>query len=255
MLTLIAACLELVPSPPGSRKAAATASANVGAAARRALRVSTSRWRRWRPRRRRRVRPRRPPRQPWGSSELAPMLLLLLLLLLQPRTPAAPSCPRLVEAMLVEKQEAKDVAVLAAAARAAAVPATPPPRSLMVTAYSPLSGKREPGPPSHGPLQGRWAGDLLLSRRTPRGRGSRSLGENFRIVLLPRMTCSTMTSGPLRIATDRGDPALQPLGEAAWGVFGIMISRLLRLLRLAAGNDDVGGWGVLGGCFPCVGPV
>jgi len=34
-----------------------------------------------------------------------------------------------------------------------------------------------------------------------------------------------------------GDPALQPLGEAAWGV-GILISRLLRLLRLAAGNDD-----------------
>jgi len=34
-----------------------------------------------------------------------------------------------------------------------------------------------------------------------------------------------------------GDPALQPLGETAWGV-GIMISRLLRLLRLAAGNND-----------------
>ena len=33
------------------------------------------------------------------------------------------------------------------------------------------------------------------------------------------------------------DPALQPLGEAAW-CDGIMISRLLRLLRLAAGNDD-----------------
>ena len=33
-------------------------------------------------------------------------------------TPAAPSCPRLVEATLVEKQEAKDVAALAAAARA-----------------------------------------------------------------------------------------------------------------------------------------
>ena len=40
------------------------------------------------------------------------------------------------------------MAVLAAAARAAAVPATPPPRSLMVTACSPLSGKRGPGPPS-----------------------------------------------------------------------------------------------------------
>jgi len=63
-------------------------------------------------------------------------------------TPAAPSCPRLVEATLVEKQEAKVVAALAAAARAAAVPATPPPRSLMVTACSPLSGKRGPGPPS-----------------------------------------------------------------------------------------------------------
>jgi len=33
-------------------------------------------------------------------------------------TPASPSCPRLVEATLVEKQEAKDVAALAAAARA-----------------------------------------------------------------------------------------------------------------------------------------
>jgi len=34
-----------------------------------------------------------------------------------------------------------------------------------------------------------------------------------------------------------GDSALQPLGEGAW-CDGIMISRLLRLLRLAAGNDD-----------------
>jgi len=65
-------------------------------------------------------------------------------------SPAAPSCPRLVEATLAEKQEeeAKVVGALAAAARAAAVPATPPPRSLMVTACSPLSGKRRPGTPS-----------------------------------------------------------------------------------------------------------
>jgi len=35
-----------------------------------------------------------------------------------------------------------------------------------------------------------------------------------------------------------GDPALQPLGEEAAWCDGIMISRLLRLLRLEAGNND-----------------
>jgi len=67
-----------------------------------------------------------------------------------PTTPATPSCPRLVEATLAETQEAQDMAALAAVARATTVPATPPPRSPMVTACSsaPLSGKRGLGPPS-----------------------------------------------------------------------------------------------------------
>jgi len=64
-------CELHLPCPAGSGKAAATASANVGAAARRALRVSTSRWRRWRQRRRWRLRPRRPPR-PRPQLPLAP---------------------------------------------------------------------------------------------------------------------------------------------------------------------------------------
>jgi len=83
-------------------------------------------------------------------------------------TPAAPSCPRLVEATLVEKQEAKDVAALAAAVRAAAVPATPLPRSLMVTVCSPLSGKRGPGPPSWasaGSSGGRSSSSLQAAKK------------------------------------------------------------------------------------------
>ena len=79
-------------------------------------------------------------------------------------TPATPSCllppPGGGDAGREAGQEAKDVAALAAAARAAAVPATPPPRSLMVTACSPLSGKRGPGgPPSWvGPSAGSSGG-------------------------------------------------------------------------------------------------
>jgi hypothetical protein len=73
-----------------------------------------------------------------------------------------------VEATLAETQEAKDVAALAAAARATTVPATPPPRSLMMTACSPLSGKRGPGPPSWasaGSSGGRSSSPLQVAKK------------------------------------------------------------------------------------------
>jgi len=94
-------------------------------------------------------------------------------------SPAAPSCPRLVEATLVEKQEeeAKVVAALAAAARAAAVPAAPPPRSLMVTACSPLSGKRGPGPPSWASAGSSGGRSTPLSQDAKRAREQEFGGE------------------------------------------------------------------------------
>ena len=99
-----------------------------------------------------------------GAGSLAPPPALAA----PATTPATPSCPRLVEATLAEAQEAKDVVALAAVARATTVPATPPPRSLMVTACSPLSGKRGPGPPSWasaGSSGGRSSSSLQAAKK------------------------------------------------------------------------------------------
>jgi len=102
-----------------------------------------------------------------GAGSHAPPPAPVLLLQPRPQLHLAPAwC--LVEATLVEKQEAKDVAALAAAAGAAAVPATPPPRSLMVTACSPLLGKRGPGLPSWasaGSLGGRSSSPLQVAKK------------------------------------------------------------------------------------------
>jgi len=159
-------------------------------------------------------------------------------------TPAASSCPRLVEATLAETQEAKDVAALAAAARAAAVPATPPPRSLMVTACSPLSGKRGPGPPSWASAGSSGGRSTPLSQDAKRAREEwvREQGFGGEFPYCFRTGDEVYDDDEdMWPSPNRDGPVIpryiQPLGEAAW-CDGIMISRLLRLLRLAAGNDD-----------------
>jgi len=127
------------------------------------------------------------------------------------------------------------------------VPATPPPRSLMVTACSPLPGKRGPGPPSWasaGSSGGRSSSSLFAGRQEGAGDHPllgavacpHPLGEVAGRLLGGAGNLGAQSVAPSEFPRS-GDPALHPLGEAAW-CDGIMILRLLQLLRLAAGIDD-----------------
>jgi len=107
------------------------------------------------------------------------------------------------------------VAALAAAARAAAVPATPPPRSLMVTACSPLSGKRGPGPPSWASAGSSGGRSTPLSQDAKRAREQQewareqgSLGENFRIVFVPEMKCTYDDDDDMWPSPNRDGPVI-----------------------------------------------